>query len=91
MTESLAAARLIEDGPNALSPPKTVPEWLKFAKQMFTGFAALLWAGAVLCFVSYGIQYAQSANPPKDNVSHPALHCSDLYVSNKSEIIIEYC
>jgi hypothetical protein len=27
------------DGPNALSPPKTTPEWVKFCKNLFGGFA----------------------------------------------------
>lgn len=68
LTSDYAEQRLIEDGPNTLSPPRTVPEWLKFLKQMFLGFAVLLWAGAVLCFVAYGVQFAQSDHPPGDNL-----------------------
>lgn len=68
LTQKYAEQRLAEDGPNALSPPKTVPEWIKFCKQMFLGFAILLWAGAVLCFAAYGVQYAQSSHPPGDNL-----------------------
>ena len=44
------------DGPNALTPPPTTPEWIKFAQNLFGGFAMLLWLGAVLCFLAYSIQ-----------------------------------
>ena len=43
-------------GPNALTPPPTTPEWVKFCKNLFSGFAMLLWIGAILCFVAYIIQ-----------------------------------
>ena len=32
LTKSEAAARLLRDGPNALTPPKKTPEWIKFAR-----------------------------------------------------------
>lgn len=64
------ARRILErDGPNALTPPPTTPEWVKFCKQMFTGFSLLLWIGAILCFIAYSIQASQDENPPGDNVS----------------------
>jgi sodium/potassium-transporting ATPase subunit alpha len=43
-------------GPNALTPPQTTPEWVKLCKNLFSGFAMLLWIGAILCFVAYTIQ-----------------------------------
>ena len=43
LTRVRAAEYLIRDGPNALSPPKTTPEWVKFCKNLFGGFALLLW------------------------------------------------
>ncbi len=43
-------------GPNCLTPPPTTPEWIKFCKNLFSGFAMLLWIGAILCFIAYGIQ-----------------------------------
>lgn len=49
------AKRLLEQGPNQLSPVHKTPGWIKFLIQLFGGFAALLWIGAVLCFVSYGL------------------------------------
>ena len=60
---------LERDGPNELSPPKTIPEWLKFCKQLFGGFAMLLWIGAILCFIAYSIQASAMENVPGDNVS----------------------
>ena len=64
LTTSQAAANLEEYGPNALTPPKTTPEWVKFCKNLFSGFAMLLWIGAILCFVAYTIQVScHSLNP----------------------------
>lgn len=57
------------DGPNALTPPKKIPEWVKFCKQLFGGFALLLWIGAVLCFIAYSIQVGTSEGSVDDNVS----------------------
>lgn len=68
LTYDRAKQVLERDGPNALSPPKTTPEWVKFCKQLFGGFALLLWAGAILCFVAYGITEATYDDAPKDNL-----------------------
>ncbi|XP_071176809.1 sodium/potassium-transporting ATPase subunit alpha-like isoform X2 [Mytilus edulis] len=63
------AKRILErDGPNALTPPPTTPEWVKFCKQLFTGFSLLLWIGAILCFIAYSIQASQDETPPGDNL-----------------------
>lgn len=56
------------DGPNALTPPKTTPEWVKFCKNLFGGFALLLWIGAVLCFIAYGILASTVEDPADDNL-----------------------
>ncbi|WAR04160.1 AT1A-like protein [Mya arenaria] len=56
------------DGPNELTPPKTTPEWLKFCKQLFGGFALLLWLGAILCFIAYSIQASAMDHVPGDNL-----------------------
>lgn len=56
------------DGPNALTPPKQTPEWVKFCKNLFGGFAMLLWIGAILCFVAYSIQASTSEEPADDNL-----------------------
>lgn len=56
------------DGPNSLTPPKTTPEWVKFCKNLFGGFALLLWIGAFLCFIAYGIQASTVEDPADDNL-----------------------
>ncbi|XP_050459933.1 sodium/potassium-transporting ATPase subunit alpha-like isoform X2 [Cataglyphis hispanica] len=53
LTKEEANKIFARDGPNALSPPKVTPEYLKFLKCMFHGFAALLWVCATLCFILY--------------------------------------
>lgn len=68
MTASRAKEILERDGPNALTPPPTTPEWVKFCKQLFGGFSTLLWIGAILCFLAYGIQAASEDEPTNDNV-----------------------
>ncbi|XP_019852322.1 PREDICTED: sodium/potassium-transporting ATPase subunit alpha-1-like isoform X2 [Amphimedon queenslandica] len=61
LSEDYAAAVLERDGPNALTPPRQTPEIIKFLKQLFGGFAALLWAGAFLCIVSFIAQVVQGS------------------------------
>ncbi|CAH8596053.1 unnamed protein product [Heterobilharzia americana] len=71
--------RLQRDGPNALTPPKTTPKWVKFCKTLFGGFAMLLWIGAILCFIAYGIQKSSEGEDVKDN----------LYLESKSSRIMD--
>ncbi|XP_061777127.1 sodium/potassium-transporting ATPase subunit alpha-2-like [Nerophis ophidion] len=68
LTNAKAAEVLARDGPNALTPPPTTPEWVKFCRQLFGGFSMLLWTGAILCFLAYGIQVATEDEPPNDNL-----------------------
>uniref|UniRef100_A0A4W6BXM0 Sodium/potassium-transporting ATPase subunit alpha n=1 Tax=Lates calcarifer TaxID=8187 RepID=A0A4W6BXM0_LATCA len=63
LTNAKAAEFLIRDGPNALTPPPTTPEWVKFCRQLFGGFSILLWTGAILCFLAYAIQAATEEDP----------------------------
>jgi sodium/potassium-transporting ATPase subunit alpha len=67
LTTAIATQRLEEEGLNQLTPPPTKPEWLKFLEQLFGGFATLLWAGAVLCFIAYGVQ-AEDDDASQDNL-----------------------
>jgi len=53
---------------NCLTPPPTTPEWIKFLKALFGGFAMLLWLGAFLCFLAYAIQASTLEEPPDDNL-----------------------
>lgn len=69
LTNAKAADYLARDGLNALTPPPTTPEWVKFCRQLFGGFSILLWIGAILCFLAYAIQAATEDEPAGDNVS----------------------
>ncbi len=68
LTEEQAKKNLERDGPNALTPPPTTPEWVKFCENLFGGFAMLLWLGAILCFLAYSIQATTFEEPPDDNL-----------------------
>jgi len=85
----MAAHVLERDGPNELTPPKTTPEWVKFCKQLFGGFALLLWLGAILCFIAYSIQASAMEHVPGDNVrnSLALLNRTCLKICNKLKII----
>ena len=56
LTKEQAKKIFERDGPNALTPPKKTPEWVKFCKNLFGGFAMLLWIGSILCFIAYTVQ-----------------------------------
>merc|ERR1711970_416545 len=68
LTDTQAAKGLAEHGKNELTPPPTTPEWVKFCQCLFSGFAMLLWLGAFLCFLAYGIQASAYEEPPDDNL-----------------------
>merc|ERR1711971_1252049 len=68
LTDSQAAKGLVEHGKNELTPPPTTPEWVKLCANLFGGFAMLLWLGAILCFIAYGIQASAYEEPPDDNL-----------------------
>ncbi len=85
LTEQKAKEIFERDGPNALSPPKTTPEWIKFCKQLFGGFSTLLWIGAILCFIAYTVEKVTSEDEPlKDNV-----RCLHLPVPHSSHCAFE--
>merc|ERR1711970_1106232 len=68
LTDDQVAKGIREHGLNQLTPPPTTPEWIKFCQCLFSGFAMLLWFGAILCFVAYGIQASAYEEPPDDNL-----------------------
>merc|ERR1712038_995908 len=68
MTAAQAKINQDQYGPNALTPPPTTPEWVKFCQCLFSGFAMLLWVGAILCFIAYSIQASAFEEPPDDNL-----------------------
>jgi sodium/potassium-transporting ATPase subunit alpha len=55
LTSAQHKERLARHGRNILTPPKQVPGWVKLGKHLFFGFSGLLWIGAILCFIAYGI------------------------------------
>ncbi|XP_054716444.1 sodium/potassium-transporting ATPase subunit alpha-like [Uloborus diversus] len=64
-----AAERILKrNGPNMLSKRKKTSEWVKFAKHLCGGFAILLWAGAVLCFIAFTVQSTALENTSHDNM-----------------------
>merc|ERR1719427_2436659 len=68
LTDDQAAKGIIEHGRNELTPPPTTPEWVKFLQCLFSGFSCLLWFGAILCYLAYGIQASAYEEPPDDNL-----------------------
>merc|ERR1712073_201118 len=68
LTTAQAKAGNEQYGLNQLTPPPTTPEWVKFCQNLFSGFACLLWIGAILCFLAYGIQASAYEVPPDDNL-----------------------
>ncbi len=82
-----ARVRLERDGPNALTPPAQTPEWVKFMKQMFSGFQMLLWIGSALCFLAHVLLTTQFDDPPKDNV---CLRLSSLLCSRALKLSFHY-
>merc|ERR1711971_1498945 len=68
LTDDQVAKGIEEHGLNQLTPPPTTPEWIKFCQCLFSGFAMLLWFGAILCFLAYGIQAMAYEEPPDDNL-----------------------
>lgn len=59
LSEVEAAKRLQQYGPNLITPPKTMHWLVKFVMNLLGGFQMMLWIGAVLCFVVYGITKAE--------------------------------
>nr|CAI99406.1 P-type ATPase [Flabellia petiolata] len=49
-------------GKNQLTPPKTIPAWLKFLHQFQNFFAILLLVGGVFCFTAYALSSDDDTN-----------------------------
>lgn len=56
LTSSQAKKNLEKYGENKLTPPPEDPEWLKFLHTQTGFFSLLLWAGGILCFISYSLR-----------------------------------
>ena len=69
LTAQQASAGNVQYGLNELTPPPTTPKWVKFCKNLFTGFSLLLWAAAILSFMAFGLEHASShGHPEMDNL-----------------------
>lgn len=97
LTDAIVKRNYARDGPNALTPPKQTPEWVKFLKQLFGGFAMLLWIGAILCFFAFGIRSVREKDPAKDELYLGIVltavviitGCFSYYQESKSSKIME--
>jgi len=49
-------------GDNALTERKGSPWYVKLIAEMTQFFSLLLWSGAALCFVAYGLDRSDQAN-----------------------------
>eukprot|EP00667_Euglena_gracilis_P001044 EG_transcript_1044 len=53
LSSSEHSRRLVENGPNRLTPPKKTPWYFKLLKQMVGGFQLLLLTASILCWILY--------------------------------------
>ena len=69
LTTKQALAANLRYGLNQLTPPPKTPKWVKFMKNLFTGFSLLLWVAAILSFMAFGLEHASShGDPEMDNL-----------------------
>jgi sodium/potassium-transporting ATPase subunit alpha len=62
LTDAQADVIRERDGENALTPAKGVNMWKVLAEHLFYGFSGLLWVGAILCLVGWGLDPSDPAN-----------------------------
>jgi sodium/potassium-transporting ATPase subunit alpha len=62
LTQEAAHARLLQDGPNCLSPPKQTPEIIKFLGHLSGWFSILLWVGSILSFIGFLVDPSSNEN-----------------------------
>ena len=88
LTTKQAQTANVEYGLNQLTPPPTTPEWVKFMKNLFTGFSMLLWAAAILSFMAFGLEHVSShGDPEMDNLY---LGCILVFVVTVTAIFSYY-
>lgn len=68
LTQEQAYEIWLRDGPNQLTEVRSSSKWVKFCKNIFGGFATLLWVGALLCFFAYSIQLSTTESVSPDNL-----------------------
>ena len=88
LTSQQAEAAQEKFGLNQLTPPPTTPKWVKFMKNLFTGFSLLLWAAAILSFMAFGLEFSNSQGSPEmDNLY---LGCVLVFVVTVTAIFSYY-
>ena len=68
LSSDIVDRNLKRDGLNGLQAAKGRSEWIKFLMQMSNGFALLLWAGAILCWIVSIIRVTNEKEPTYDEV-----------------------
>lgn len=62
LSKDVVHKKQMEEGFNELKPPYEKPEWRKLLETQTGFFNLLLWFGAILCFIGYGL------NNTRDNL-----------------------
>jgi len=62
LTKAKADQKIIEIGKNQLSERVKEPWYIKLIHELTTMFAMLLWVGAGLCFLAYGLAPEDPSN-----------------------------
>lgn len=62
LTTEQSIAKLQKNGMNCLTPPRSTPEVLKFAKHMFSGFSSLLLVASAMCLLLFIVTTARTGN-----------------------------
>jgi sodium/potassium-transporting ATPase subunit alpha len=62
LSNAEASKRNQEQGDNALTEKKKDPWYVQLFHEMTSFFSLLLWAGSILCFISYGLDKSDPSN-----------------------------
>ena len=62
LTQDAATIKLDQVGPNALTEKKGTPWWMIILHELVKFFSLLLWFGALMCFISYGLDTSDPSN-----------------------------
>lgn len=62
LSNAEASKRNQEQGDNALTEKKKDPWYVQLFHELTSFFALLLWAGSILCFISYGLDKSDPSN-----------------------------
>lgn len=62
LTDAQAKERVLRDGENCLSEKPQAPWYMKLLHEWAQPFSLMLWGGAILCFVAYGLDQSDASN-----------------------------